>query len=375
MNNTPTPVTDQIADFIRRYIFLPEPSLYRLHALWIIGTYFYEEFDYYPYLMFWSADKGSGKTRVLEVSSHLVRNSSGIMVTPTQAVLARTAKGHTQLLDEIDSWGGQDFCRSILNAGYQRGGTFTRMEQASEGGEYVERQFDVYAPRMLAGIGSRLLAHTTQDRCLSVRMVRRTRGEQGERFRLRNVEKEIQALRDAITAFVADRREIIRDFYDAGFAYLKQFSERTEDIAEPLAAILEVDYCESLQLEEMIEEFCEAIGITRGESDTDARNRTILAVLVRLSEKLGDPLIGSASELADLCTESGEPVHPQEITVLLKQHGFPQCSYRRGSHPLSDNQPRRRYRLSRESMIDVQTRYYGLDHASDYGKIAENEAA
>ena len=163
-------------------------SLDRLHALWIIGTYFYEDFDYYPYLMFWSPDKGSGKTRCLEVSHHLVHNSSGIMVSPTEAGLARTARGHTQLMDEIDSWGRQEFCRSILNAGYQRGGTFMRMAMNPQDGEYVEKRFDVYAPRMLAGIGSHLVADTTRDRCFSIKMVRRTRSEQGERFRLRNVE-------------------------------------------------------------------------------------------------------------------------------------------------------------------------------------------
>jgi len=92
-------------------------------ALWVVSTYLHGEFEYTGYLFPYSAGPQSGKSRLLEVLDLLVLNSSGILISPTEAVLFHTASGGTQLLDEVDSWSDRDTLRSVLNAGFRRGNT------------------------------------------------------------------------------------------------------------------------------------------------------------------------------------------------------------------------------------------------------------
>ena len=154
--------------------------------------------------------------------------SSGILVSPTAAVLFRTASGGTQILDEIDAWSGQDYAVAVFNAGFKKNSMVPRMEQQKDGG-YIERKFPVYAPRVLAGIGINILKDTTRDRAFVIHMVRRTRKERTEKFRPRKLDRELKRLRQDIADWVEQHREAVRLRYDAGgFAYLEPFSERTE---------------------------------------------------------------------------------------------------------------------------------------------------
>jgi hypothetical protein len=80
-----------------------------------------------------SPEKGSGKTRALEVSEHLVPNPVRVSQATTGYVLARVSEVPRPVLfyDEIDAvYGrkakGNEELRSILNAGHRRGATAGR---------------------------------------------------------------------------------------------------------------------------------------------------------------------------------------------------------------------------------------------------------
>ena len=107
MNSAPTMagerlIVDEVAAFVKRFVFLQHECMYRLVALWIIHTHLHDIFQYTPYLFIHSPVKECGKTRLLETLHLLVLNSTGINCSPTPAVVSRTAKGNTQLLDEGD---------------------------------------------------------------------------------------------------------------------------------------------------------------------------------------------------------------------------------------------------------------------------------
>jgi hypothetical protein len=125
----PPNVVDRVSTFVKRFVFLKEPSLYRLLALWVIHTYLVDEFEYTGYVFAHSPEPESGKTRLLEVLEVLVENSSGILVSPSESVLFRTALGHTQFLDEVDTWTNKDQLRSVLNSGFQHGVQVLRMTE------------------------------------------------------------------------------------------------------------------------------------------------------------------------------------------------------------------------------------------------------
>src|SRR4029077_18387961 len=109
----------------------------------------------------------SGKTTLLDVLDLLVANSSGVQISPTPAILFRTANGKTQLLDEIDTWMNHEELRSILNAGFQKGAKVSRMEKDAKL-SLKAHEYLVYGPKALAGIGFSRLTRATRDRTFAI---------------------------------------------------------------------------------------------------------------------------------------------------------------------------------------------------------------
>jgi len=184
-------------------------------------------------------------------------------VSPTEAVLFRTASKKTLLLDEVDSWGYGDSIKSVLNSGFQRNGSVMRMHDG--GGRYEPERHSVYGPKALAGIGTNILGVTTRDRTFMFEMVRQTRGERREKWQSRKITPDANALRDKIVKWSEINKAHVKEAYDkaeSGFPYLNDFRDRTVDISQPLAAIIEVAYFGSPNLEDARRKLGLALSIT-----------------------------------------------------------------------------------------------------------------
>jgi hypothetical protein len=226
-------VVDKVATFVKRFVFLKEPSLYRLLALWIIHTYLIEEFEYTGYVFAYSPEPESGKTRLLDVMHVLVHNSSGILASPTEAVLFRTAKDHTQLLDEADTWMNMQSIKGVLNAGSKHGGIVSRMDKLPSSG-YKAADHQVFAPRAIAGIGVHILAPATRSRTFEIEMIRQRKEERRERFRAREVASAATQLVATIKEWVERNKSRIALRCWEPFPYLDRFGDRTVDICGKL---------------------------------------------------------------------------------------------------------------------------------------------
>lgn len=322
-------VVDQLARFIEQFVFLKTKSLYKLLALWVVATHMHAEFEYMGYIFACSPEPQSGKSRLLEVLDLLGAHSSGILVSPTEAVLFRTAEGHTQLLDEVDGWSNREVLRSVLNAGFHKGANVKRIHETASGLDV--RSFPVFAPRALAGIGSKILDVTTRDRTFQFEMVRQMRDERREKFRARTAEPEANVIISEVAKWVAENRHRVAELYKrADFPYLKEFRDRTVDVTEPLAAILEVAYAKSPGLEQARTDLLQAVALTRKDQVPLGDDHRILATLAKLA-KSEDPLIGNATELALRCAqELGENPESLDVSSVLKRYGFETKSIRKG---------------------------------------------
>jgi hypothetical protein len=79
--------------------------------------------------------------------------------------------------------------------------------------------------------------------------------------------------------------------------YLDRLRDRTQDVAEPLAAIMEMAYAQTPDtLEERCLEFLEAVSVTRQDTVEFVADHRILLELRRLANDDAKPLVGSASE-------------------------------------------------------------------------------
>jgi hypothetical protein len=359
-------VVDHIASFIQEYVRLPHKSFYELVALWVVATYLHPQFDYIGYLFAHSARPQSGKTRLLEVLNLIVYKPSGIIISPTEAVLFRTASDQTQLIDEADSCGHLDSFRSVLNAGFQRGGIVKRMER-DKNDQYKPVDFSVYGPRALAGIGLSILDQTTQERTFIIQMVPQKKSERSERFRVQRVKPKADALRREIEQWVsANRKNVLAKYNGGTFGYLEHFRDRTIDVTESLAAVLEIAYdgAEPEILQRARQDLLDAVTRTRKEQEAPSFDARLLGALATLAKE-EDPLVGNASELASRLNGVLGEVDGSKISEVLRRHGYETKSVRKtGDNPLY------RYSLSYASLADLVDRYSGtgMPVAQDHGE-------
>lgn len=224
-----------VSSFVPRYVVFVSPAQKVAVSLWIVYTHMFSQFDVSPYLAITSPEKRCGKTRVLDVLELLVAKPWRA-ITPSEAVAFRKIQTDkpTLLLDEIDAIFGKktgpqhEGLRAILNAGHQQGTTVPRC--VGEGRNIKVRDFKVYCPKALAGIGK--LPDTVADRSIPIRLARRTRQEPVEKFRSREVKALAEPLKAQIEASAAgvDLRGTYPEMPD-------ELNDRAADSWEPLLAI------------------------------------------------------------------------------------------------------------------------------------------
>ncbi len=157
----------KIIEVLKEYVDMRE-EYYPIVALWIIGTYFHKSFPSYPFLFF-NAMKGSGKTRLLKLCSHLAKNGK-VIASISEAVLFRTAHKSTFFIDEFEKIGGKEkqTLRELLNAAYKRGVSVERSKKYNFKGfeGYRVEKYDLYCPIAMANIWG--MEEVLGDRCITL---------------------------------------------------------------------------------------------------------------------------------------------------------------------------------------------------------------
>jgi hypothetical protein len=227
---------DAVERLLIRYVAFATSHQAVAAALWTAHTHAVDAADTTPYLAILSAEKRSGKTRLLD-ALELVVCRPWRPVEPSDAVVySMMEQRHpTLLLDEVDALFGSktaaaqhEALRGILNASNRRGTPVARVEMY--GRERRLAEFDAFGPKAFAGIGA--IPDTLRDRSIVIRLRRRAPSETVARFRRREAEPEAAPIRDVLVESLADlglaerRPEIPPDLDD-----------RAADGWEPLLAI------------------------------------------------------------------------------------------------------------------------------------------
>lgn len=282
---------NELESLLTRFVVLPDFAAETL-ALWILHTYAFELRDVSTYLGIESPEKRCGKTTLLSVLSRLAnRPVAAANISPSAFFRVIEEMQPTLLIDEADTFlRGNDELRGILNAGYtrdtayvvrvtqadgnavpqNRSGSGNLIESAWRGrqpgharrvrypridergstrlGEEVpclenskvespERgassllRFSCWCPKVMAAIGH--LPDTLADRCIVIRMERKTIHEDCER--LRNFEA--SNLRERCAQFVNQNRAAIAC---AEPEFPKSLHDRAADIWEPLLVLADL---------------------------------------------------------------------------------------------------------------------------------------
>lgn len=228
-------ILDALAGVLARYVAFPSPEARDAVTLWAAHAHCIDAFESTPRLALLSPEKGSGKTRTLEVLEGLVPKPMHV-ANCTAAALFRSvsASQATILFDECDTYFGprsakdHDELRGLVNAGHRRGAVAYRCV-----GEKQEvRAFPAYAAVALAGIGD--LPDTIIDRAVVVRMRRRAPDESIEPFRQRYAGRILGGLRERVEAWAKSVTDAVAD---AEPEMPDGIVDRAADVWEPLLAL------------------------------------------------------------------------------------------------------------------------------------------
>jgi hypothetical protein len=324
---------ERLAWFIRRYVALSEEQAL-LIALWVVHTHTLDAADTTPYLNVKSAEKRSGKTRLLEVLS-LLAAGSWLTGRVTAAVLVRkvAAVAPALLLDESDAAfkGEREYAetlRGVLNAGFRRGGVASLC--VGQGANITYEDFPVYCPKVIAGIGK--LPDTVADRSIPIELRRRRPSEKVERFRLRKVGPEALPIFHDVRAWAQAHLDSLSgaepDLPD-------ELDDRAQDIMEPLLAIADEVGGEWPERSRRA-----AVGLLTGEEREDAESlgvRLLRDVQGVFDDKSSDRLpTGKLLEALHAMEEApwgslrGEALDARGLARLLKLYGVKPEKLREG---------------------------------------------
>jgi hypothetical protein len=324
-------VLDEILAYIRRFVCLSEAQA-RVLALWVCHTFAFSAAIATPYLAITSAEKQSGKTRLLEVLDTLVLNPwlTG-KVTPAVLIRKIDAERPTLLLDESDAAFGGDkeyseTLRGILNTGHRRGGKASCC--AGQGASISYRDFSTFCPKAIAGIGK--LPDTVADRAIPIRLKRAAPGESVERFRLRDIDSQATRLREQIEAWCTT---VVEQLNAARPDLPNSLTDRQQDGAEPLLATADAAGGEWPQLARLaLIQLC-----AEAQASDDSTGKLLLTDIRRAFDSLGADRLPSVAIVRELIeSESspwsewshGKPLTAAGLARLLRPYGIAPHSIR-----------------------------------------------
>jgi hypothetical protein len=371
--NPTADLLDELDRLLTRFVAFPSEHDRHAVAAWVLHCWTLDAFDSTPRLALLSPEKGSGKTRCLEVLELLVPNPKH-SVTMSAAVMFRVVGGDepvTLLMDEADTYLGwkvareHEDVRGLVNAGHRRGATAYRMNM--EGGASVQ-EFPAFAAVALAGIGD--LPDTIIDRSIVVAMKRRAPTEPVASFRRRKIEPATSHLRDALAAWGADHCDELAEVVET-LELPPGIEDRAADVWEPLLAVGQ------LATEPWLDRLADAAVKLNGQRQQRDPSlgmqllRDVRGVFDRLnvdrvtSAQLAEELAGiEGAPWADL---RGAPIDAQGVAKRLRPY-----EVRPGSHWFGDGSGRG---YLREDFYDAWQRYLPPARKRDTRDDREEPAA
>ena len=311
-------ILEDISRFISRFIVL-EPVHLTAISLWVAHTYVFLDAYTTPYLNIHSAEKRSGKTRLLEILETIVHKPWFTDRTSSAALCRKIEDTKpTLLLDESDASfkSGSEYSetlRGILNGGFRASGKVTIC--VGQGAGLTYRDFSIYCPKAIAGIGK--LPDTVADRSIPISMKRKRTGDRVHRFRKSNYVEDSDRIREDLFLWSQSTNCAAKDV-----SLPEELDDRQQDIWEILLQISdEAGYYWQSRAR------AAAIQLSTGSTELDSSGELLLRDIRSIFEEEGCDRISSvklAERLGEI-EESpwgdlyGKPIDARKLAQLLRK--------------------------------------------------------
>jgi hypothetical protein len=312
-------------ELLRKVIVLKLDAHYWALTLWIAFCYSIQEFDFAPRLCFWSPEKRCGKSLALEVVSHLLPNPLMTSSISSPALFRILDKDKTRviLIDESDTVFGRngdkekaEGLRQLLNASFKRGQSVLRCEPPN----FEPREFLIFAPIALAGIGTSAIPETVADRALMIEMRRMLSNERILEFESDEVEKYFSPVKEKLELFARENESRYRDLRPE--LPRESLNPRARDLWKPLYKIAECAGEEWVQKARLA-----SVALSAGESDPEEASLSLRLLsdtreVFKEDQLATRELIDRLRELEESPWVYLERFNPSVLAHLLKNYGI-----------------------------------------------------
>jgi Protein of unknown function (DUF3631) len=309
---------------IRRFIVC-DKEIADAGALWAAMTWVVDALKIAPLAVVTAPEKRCGKSEFRRLMAKFVRRpleADGM----SASVLFRGFDlwKPTLLVDEFDTFVADDEdLRGIFNAGHQRGGCIWRCV----GDDHEPKRFDVFGPKLLAGIGK--LPETMMDRAIVFELRRKLPNEEVERLRYAD-ETVFEALRRKLARFAEDNFEAI----GASRPTLPDaLNDRQQDNWETLLAVADLAGTGWSEIARAA-----ALKLSAEKDDAMSMATELLTDVREIFVELGVDRIFSTRLVSALCRDDrrwsshyrGMPITSVQVARILKGYGIGSKSMRIG---------------------------------------------
>jgi hypothetical protein len=322
-------VVRQVAEYLSKYIALPETSILVASA-WVAASHLADRWAKFPHLAITSPEKRCGKTTLLELLGYLCFHSiSTANISPACMYRLIEQEHPTLLLDEAQSLtrlGSEsaEVLRELLNASIEKNAKCYRSGSKGE-----VHGFCIYGPKIVALIGT--LDATLADRCLPIRIRRKTKEDQVALIKSKVVAKDGEEIKKALMSWAAENAEEIDKVYET----LEPFeinNYRMADLLLPLQVVLKT--ASPGKAESDLRKYADEIDGMDSEVEKMSNGTRLLIAVKEIFETITVngasyiPTVRLVEELVKRTEEPwprycrGEPITPEALANLLRPYGI-----------------------------------------------------
>jgi hypothetical protein len=319
----PAHLFDEIHDTILRYVVM-EPEQAVTVTLWIVMTWFVDEVDILPLLVFTAPEKECGKSEGLAVVAQMVaRPMSTSNSTASFVFRSITRWKPTLLIDEADTFiQKNDEFKGLINAGHTRTNAYIgRTEAVGDGFEPV--LLPVWCPKCFAGINMQNhFPAATMSRSHVINMRRKLPHEKVERRRYAPVAL-FETLSAKLARFADDYADQVKN---ARPVLPEELGDRQQDNWEPLLAIAKSAGEEWLQRATQA-----ALVMSKSDDTSEGGSNELLADIQEVFQQKATFKITTVELIAALVDNEekawatynrGRPLTPRQLAKQLATYGI-----------------------------------------------------
>lgn len=269
-----------------KFLVFNNPVWYDIHALWDIGTYFFELFNNFPIFELRGVS-GTAKSKVMKVSRFFTLNPSQIMINPSEASLFRLTHSNrpTKYIDECEklflfingAWQSSPIVE-LINGSYTKGSAVARLERF--GNDFKIIFYQCYSPTMLGSIAG--LRDATETRAITHIMTKAPDKDSRGQIEPEDFEEEqvYQDIRNQLYIFALENWKKIEETYKT--IEINSLKKRDLQLWKPILSIAKTI---SEELYQKVLKFAEKVSEQR-KQDFITEGSTHYKILSLLKEQL-----------------------------------------------------------------------------------------